>query len=484
MILIVVLMLAATAGLIGQIGDSKEPLRSDTPVRIPARIAYTTHSPISITGNEGFTNESGVVWGSGTPSDPYIIEGWDINASAANGIEIWNADAHFIVRTCYLYDGRSDYHSGIELVGCANATLDSNTCWNNSNGIYLHSSGSCRLINNTCSSNYDNGIILYLSSGNTVIDNTCLDNWDSIHLYSSSNNSLSDNLFGSNHDHSLYLDDSNDNTLSNNTCLNNGESGVLLSSSNGNNITGNLIRDSRTYGIFINSGSYNKVWNNTCSNNSDGMYLRYSNNNTLVNNTCSNNGCGIYLEESTDNTLSNNNCSNNVYYGIELVSSSNNTICNNTCCSNNEWGIGLGSSSNSTISGNQLCSNLGYGVYIYSGSDNMIWNNTFIDNNGAGSTYDPSYLQAYDGGANNWWNSTDGYGNYWSDWTTPDANSDGIVDLPYAIDGSAGAMDYYPLTTTPSEPIPEFGMMPLVVMVFLVAVFLMAGARRRKSLLS
>ena len=50
-------------------------------------LALTVHDPILIVGNAEFTNASGVVWGSGTESDPYIIEGWDINASAANGIE-------------------------------------------------------------------------------------------------------------------------------------------------------------------------------------------------------------------------------------------------------------------------------------------------------------------------------------------------------------------------------------------------------------
>jgi hypothetical protein len=51
-------------------------------------------------------------------------------------------------------------------------------------------------------------------------------------------------------------------------------------------------------------------------------------------------------------------------------------------------------------------------------------------------------------------------GNYWSDWTTPDAKSgpnqdqlgsDGIVDFPYLLDGGSGARDYYPLATPPPD---------------------------------
>jgi nitrous oxidase accessory protein NosD len=110
-------------------------------------------------------------------------------------------------------------------------------------------------------------------------------------------------------------------------------------------------------------------------------------------------------------------------------------------------------SGSNVIIRNQLRNNLLPGVEIYwayrssLSSSNIISNNTFVGNNGAGSTYNQSHIQAYDDGINNSWNSTDGYGNYWSDWTTPDANHDGIVDQPYTISGSAGAKDYHPLTT-------------------------------------
>ena len=97
-------------------------------------------------------------------------------------------------------------------------------------------------------------------------------------------------------------------------------------------------------------------------------------------------------------------------------------------------------------------------MYIYdASSSNIVFNNTFIGNNGAGSTYNSSHVQACDDGTNNWWNSTDGYGNYWSDWTSPDVDMNGIVDVPYVLDGGSGAKDYYPLTTTPTQPIQSSG---------------------------
>jgi len=98
---------------------------------------------------------------------------------------------------------------------------------------------------------------------------------------------------------------------------------------------------------------------------------------------------------------------------------------------------------------NQICNNSQYGMRLSSGFDNRIWNNTFIGNNGAGSSYNPANIQSYDDGTNNLWNSSC-YGNYWSDWTTPDNIEPwGIVDDPYVVAGTSGARDEYPLYVLP-----------------------------------
>ena len=124
-----------------------------------------------------------------------------------------------------------------------------------------------------------------------------------------------------------------------------------------------------------------------------------------------------------------------------------------------------------------MSDNSEHGADLESGSFNTVWNNTFIDNNGAGSTYDPDHIQANDAGTNNWWSSTDGYGNYWSDWTTPDADFNGIVDEPYDIDGAAGAKDYYPRTTP--AVIPEFSSSLAIIGVMVAMMAIMIGLRRR-----
>ena len=67
--------------------------------------AYTPHAEIFIDGNADFTAANGVTAGTGSPSDPFVLEGWDINVSGVIGIEIRNTDAYFSIRSAYLHGG-------------------------------------------------------------------------------------------------------------------------------------------------------------------------------------------------------------------------------------------------------------------------------------------------------------------------------------------------------------------------------------------
>jgi len=515
MILVAVLMLGATAGLMVQTGNNGGQHPSETPVRTPAGIAYTVHSPISISGNAGFTaaiGVSGVSGGTGAASDPYIIADWDINASTAMiGISINDTDSHFIVKNCYVHESRSggsSYPGGINLHNCTNGTLENNICSNrNHAGIKLESSSNNTVSNNSCSGNDFEGIWLEDSSDNTLSNNICRGNmygillldsrnnmlvnntcsgWNGIKLDSSNNNTLGHNNCSNNHD-GIWLEDSSKNTLINNNCSSNSHDGMeLIELSLFNTLSYNTCSSNTDSGIYLDKSNNNDLIGNNCSSNDgsgiviNGLYhSSLSGNNRLVNNTCSSNSqIGIYVSVSNMNDLTNNTCSNNAA-GISLATAFNMNLTNNTC-SNNDVGISVGSCENVMIQSNRLENNTGWGIltiWRYS----WIWNNTFIGNNGAGSTYNSAHVQAFDSGTNNWWNSTDGYGNWWSDLTTPDANHDGIVDWSYNLTGSASAKDNYPQTTAPQVPIPEFGMMPFVVVGFLATIVLTMGARRRKT---
>jgi hypothetical protein len=150
-------------------------------------------------------------------------------------------------------------------------------------------------------------------------------------------------------------------------------------------------------------------------------------------------------------SISNNELYGNEY-GIELIANESTVTCN-TVRDNHKDGIYVFGNDN------KLCNNIietstDYGMKVYNSNGNRIYWNNFTGNNGGG-------VQGYDNKATNTWNQvnknypydgsiyTDYTGNYWDDHTSPDAGGDGIVDTSYALDGSAGAADSYPLVTLP-----------------------------------
>jgi parallel beta-helix repeat protein len=125
-------------------------------------------------------------------------------------------------------------------------------------------------------------------------------------------------------------------------------------------------------------------------------------------------------------------------------------------------GVFLWQSSNNTITGNRLENNTG-GLYFLDNSEhNIIVENTISGNTlGVGLTLSSSntfYHNNFDNEQNacasgrwstsNTWDNGE-EGNFWSDYTGPDANGDGIGGSPYTIDSDN--QDRYPLMN-PWEP--------------------------------
>lgn len=176
------------------------------------------------------------------------------------------------------------------------------------------------------------------------------------------------------------------------------------------------------------------ITNISCSSIEGSAFICYNSTNLhIVNNTISNNEDGISLSSCSFVTLHNNTCVNN-QRGFSIYNCINITITNNTI-SENYWEVlSLDGSKNCSIVFNLFKENNAYAIEDYSSIGvNYIYYNDFIDNNLGGSS------QAYDNQpANIWYKTSTNNGNYWSDW---------IGTGSYIIDGNAGAVDPYPLST-------------------------------------
>jgi hypothetical protein len=119
--------------------------------------------------------------------------------------------------------------------------------------------------------------------------------------------------------------------------------------------------------------------------------------------------------------------------------------------SGNTVGIAMEQSNQSSIVANLFVQNEGYAIDVDRSSGDLFWANAFRGNNGATEEYRSDHVQAHVLHSIGIW-SISGFGNHWSDWTYPDQNGDGIVDLPYIIDDKTGIEDMTPLSDMVGPP--------------------------------
>ncbi|MFX0000846.1 MAG: nitrous oxide reductase family maturation protein NosD, partial [Candidatus Hermodarchaeota archaeon] len=360
--------------------------------------------------------------GSGTYSDPYVIEDLIIDGGDSGiCILIENSDVFFKIENCTFYkSGEFWGDAGIRLLGVSNGALINNNASYNRRGIWLEDSNNNTISGNTVNNNGDEGISLYFNNNyNTISGNTANNNRGAGILleYDNNNNTISGNT-ANNNTIGIGLLFSNNNNISGNTANFNSGAGITVSSCNNSTVSENLIIGAgislefsnnstvsgnimikcglRVYGSLATLISCDIDTTNLVNGKplyyythevylgpsdfmNTGQFILVNCNDSVISNlNISIASGGISLYYCNNNTISGNTINNNDI-GIRLYNCNNNTISGNTA-NNNGGGISS-QGNNNIISGNIANNNTFNGIHLETSDDNIISGNT-VNSNG------------------------------------------------------------------------------------------------------
>lgn len=258
------------------IGSTKTPFNKESP-----KTSGFWNLPFIHVNNNWSDTASTYDWctGSGSWSDPYIIENVTIDAGADGScIIIQNSNDYFLINNCTLINsGTSGYDAGITLNQANNGRIEKTNCSTNYLGIYLHMSENNTIDSNIINSNLGSGIVLYHSKNNTFIGNNESGSWYyGLFINSvSDNNRIIGNTFNYNTGAATYGDGirivgSVNCTIYGNTLRHNEKGLIIDNNAHNNTVENNLIKDNIDYGILINNNTKssidNKIYNNQIEN--------------------------------------------------------------------------------------------------------------------------------------------------------------------------------------------------------------------------
>jgi len=163
--------------------------------------------------------------------------------------------------------------------------------------------------------------------------------------------------------------------------------GIYLGWSDDNTICGNTITNNIENGIGLSLSDYNMICGNKITNNRDGIELTLSDFNMISGNKITNNNWdGIIVSHwSEGNAIFGNSITNNGYDGVLILEAHGNTIFENNI-TNNNYGVYFHFSPELTwfrsnwLSGNNIANNDLYGVFLLHSPNNILTGNSITNN--------------------------------------------------------------------------------------------------------
>lgn len=338
---------------------------------------------IHIINNSGWLDfrNDGNCTGSGTYSDPYVIEDLEIDGGGL-GSCIWieNSNLYFKIENCSVYNsGEISNDAGIRLSNVTHSQLINNDCSSNGDGICLLYCDNNTISGNFVNDNSNYGISLDFCDNNNMSENTANNNLHGIELSQCYNCTLSENIMIK---CSLTMSGTLKQLNSHNISTSNLVNGKpLYYYKNEVNLKPDNFMDAGQV-ILVNCNS-SIITNLVIFSIDTAISMYYCNNNTISGNIANNNYCGLELYSCVRNIVSGNVVNYNHNYGIKLWDCHNNTILRNTA-DNNYIGLNLYYCDDITISGNMVYNNSYRGINLIACDNNAISENTVSNNAGYG----------------------------------------------------------------------------------------------------
>lgn len=418
-----------------------------------------SETPITIHSDQEFA-EAALTYGwsgNGSADNPYLIVDLAIDGQGWNYcLHIEHTTVHFVVRNCTFFAGSTyGFVTGVELLDVVNGRFEECSFLGDLQAGLNVDQGQLVIVDSLFDGPMGYGI--FHSSGELVhVENvTFVSVMTALYLQSTNFVTVMDSLFENCYG-GMNAIDSHEVLVRANEFRNANDisatSSIQIASCTEWLVENNL--GVGVYDLFQTSGSnWIIVRNNTANGTMMGTGLSSAGGSMVIfeNNTLSEFSYGIQVAGTFDVQIRSNTLFAN-WNGISATGMVRAELSDNIIRNNLDLGIGFGYDNQEVlVTRNSLIDNAGFAVFGGGGATSVVITlNYFEGNHLNDGSWTLATAQAENPGGYLTW-EMGGLGNFWADWTAPDSDGDGIVDMPY--EGAESTIDQCPLVHPFGAPV-------------------------------